>query len=116
MMDLLAWLLVGHMAGDFIFQTKWMADGKARRFAPLFVHAVVYTLCVWAVSLAAGGISPLAAALVFAAHLFIDRRDFVRWWCKYITRSDGCLWLTVVTDQSFHIMILAAAVLLTKYI
>ena len=112
MNDMLSWLFAGHMAGDFLFQNRWMAERKTTHFSALTVHAAIYTGAVWLASLPAGGLGPLGVLFVFAAHAVIDRRDITLWWCRHVTRSDGAQWLVIASDQALHAVVLALACLL----
>ena len=38
--------LIGHLMGDFLLQTGWMARQKKTRWAPLLAHALVYALAI----------------------------------------------------------------------
>jgi len=110
MNDMLSWLLIGHLAGDYLLQTRWMATRKTIGFPALAVHSAVYACSVWLASLAclpAGGLSFLSVFLVFVSHAVIDRRNLVLWWCRHVTRSDDSAWLVIMTDQTLHIVILA---------
>ncbi|AEG16305.1 hypothetical protein Desku_2793 [Desulfofundulus kuznetsovii DSM 6115] len=111
-MNLFSWLLVGHLIGDFLLQTRWMAEGKIRHWFPLVVHALVYTAAVYLSSLLAGGLSLPATALVFLAHLVLDRRLLVDFWARRITGTVDIPWLSVIIDQSWHVVVLAVATLL----
>jgi hypothetical protein len=111
-MNLFAWLLVGHLVGDFLLQTRWMAEGKTARWWPLLAHSTVYTGAVALLALPAGGLSWRGLALVFLAHLVLDRRRFVQFWVRRVTGAAGVPWLVIMTDQSWHIVVLAAATLL----
>jgi hypothetical protein len=109
-------LLVGHLVGDFLVQTNWMAREKTVRWSALLVHSAVYTACVAAAGELVGGMAPLAVALVFVSHAILDRRTFVRWWGRHVqgvTRVDD-QWLLIMTDQVWHVLVLVAAVVLTR--
>jgi len=97
---MLAWLIAGHLAGDFLFQNKWMAENKTKNFAALLVHSAVYTAAVWLASLPEGGLRLWCPAVIFAGHAALDNRKFVLWWCRYITKSEPVYYLAVMTDQS----------------
>lgn len=103
-------LLFGHLIGDFLLQTRWMADNKQKRMLPLVVHSLVYTLSVYGVSwlLMDEPIGMLATAIVFATHVALDQGLFIRFWAKHITRSDDpkLWWLKVIYDQIFHLFVL----------
>lgn len=111
-MNLFAWLLLGHLMGDFLLQTSWMAEKKAQQWIPLLVHCFIYTCLVALFALLDEGLSMPAIAVIFVGHVFIDRRIFVDYWAKHISRSPDNTWLKIVQDQSWHIIILAAATLL----
>lgn len=110
--ELLPWLLAGHMAGDYLVQTSWMANNKSSQWPPLLAHVVVYTACVYLFSLPAGGIGYWGLALIFIAHVILDHRRVVIWWVKTVCQADDLPWMAVVVDQSWHVVVLAAASLL----
>ena len=111
-MNLFTWMLVGHLAGDFLLQTSWMAERKVEEWAALLAHCFVYTSAIVFFALPAGGLSPSGIAAVFVGHAIIDRRKFVNLWAKYISRSPGNAWLKIVQDQVWHIIVMALATLL----
>lgn len=111
-MNLFTWLLIGHLVGDFLLQTNWMAARKTSSYAALLAHVTVYTLCVFTFALPAGGISYEAMAVVFATHAFLDRRWFVRFWTRALNGAEGAPWLNVVSDQCWHLLILALITLM----
>jgi len=105
-------LLLGHLIGDYLFQTSWMAVNKAKKWTPLIIHSLIYTLAVGVVAwLGFGGLSVWGILLVLASHIFLDRRTFVAWWVRTIMRSTGkeAGWLSIMADQVFHLIILAVA-------
>lgn len=105
-----AFLILGHLVGDYLFQTSWMAAYKSSKWLPLFVHSAVYTFFIaifaW---IGFGGLSVLGIAIVFIAHLILDQRSFVSWWVKNVMKATGkeAGWLSIVVDQIFHILVLA---------
>jgi len=108
-MILFNYLLIGHLIGDFLFQTNWMAMNKAKKWGPLLVHCVVYTIMVAVIAFTGGFILPFGAIiLIFISHIVLDRRSFVVWWVRQIMGTDDkkMNWLTIVVDQVFHIIIL----------
>lgn len=111
-MTLFDWLLIGHLVGDYLLQTRWMAERKASEWLPLLAHCAAYTAVVTLLALPAGGLSLPAAALVFCSHLLLDRRELVNFWAQKITRSENSGWLKIMLDQAWHVVILALATLL----
>ncbi len=113
-MNLFEALLIGHLVGDFLLQTGWMAREKTKSYPALVAHAAVYTATVTAASLLVGRISWAGIALLFVTHTILDRRTFVHWWgrrVQSITRPAD-QWLYLVTDQVFHMLVLVAVVFL----
>jgi len=107
-------LLVAHFVGDYLAQTEYEAMNKALgRFfnRALWSHCLKYTLSFvpvfWISSL-----HPAWLVLIFTSHLFLDRRWPIIWWRKHINHNSddsirATFWLTVMTDQIFHGLILA---------
>lgn len=114
-MSMFDYLLLGHLVGDFLLQTSWMAKHKATQWLPLLAHVSVYTAVIALFGLFAGGLSLPAIALVFFSHIALDRRRFIRFWVKRIQMTTGSesRWLTIVADQIFHLLFLALAIALT---
>jgi hypothetical protein len=90
-------LLAAHMAGDYLFQTDWMAREKFTNHEALFLHSLVYALCF--VPLCALGLNMAAPAFILVTHLVIDSR---RW-------ASGKAWPAkpILVDQSLHLIVLA---------
>lgn len=109
------YLLIGHLIGDFLLQTTWMAQNKSKKWLPLLVHVSVYTLVVGILGYASGGLSPAALALVFLSHVFLDRKTFVAFWVRKVQKvqNNEQPWLLIMADQIFHIIILAIAILMS---
>ena len=114
-MNLFAWLVVGHLVGDWLLQTDWMASRK--RLSPfnwaLFVHCVIYTLAIVAamrVALHLAGVGlPWyvgAVLLTFSSHWIVDASDLSHRWGRMIGQSDLEM-VRVVVDQTFHVLVLA---------
>lgn len=108
-MSLFDALVVGHLVGDFLAQTAWMADNKASRLGPLVVHSLVYTLFVGAAGRLEGGLPVWALPVLFVSHALLDQRAFVRFWVRTVqgVHREADVWLYVVADQAFHVLVLA---------
>ncbi|WP_246943902.1 DUF3307 domain-containing protein [Bacillus pinisoli] len=105
-------LLIGHLIGDFLFQTSWMAQYKATRWIPLLSHVTVYTIIVAIFGFLSGGISIWGIVIIFIGHIILDRKTFVTYWVENIQRAKGpgLGWLSIVTDQIFHLILLVIAI------
>lgn len=108
-------LLIGHLIGDFLLQTTWMAQHKAKRWLPLLMHVTVYTGVVSVFGFASGGLSWAAVALIFLSHVLLDRKTFVAFWVRRVQMvpNNEQPWLLIMADQIFHIIILAIAILMS---
>lgn len=111
-MGLFNWLLVGHFVGDFILQTRWMAEKKAKELIPLIVHSVVYTITLALFALLTNGLSWWGIGLIFFCHLILDQRAFIDFWAAKINGNTNIDWLKITLDQSWHILIIALATLI----
>ncbi|MEH6938157.1 DUF3307 domain-containing protein [Bacillus sp. JJ664] len=111
-MNQFEFLLIGHLIGDFLFQTNWMARNKSTKWFPLLTHVSVYTSVVVIIGWISGGLSIPAILMIYIGHIFLDRQRFVAFWVRTIQMADDKNkgWLTIVADQIFHIIILAFAV------
>lgn len=109
-MGIFSYLLVGHLVGDYLLQTNWMAVNKRTNWLALIVHSAVYTICITLALFIGSRDFPIAAILlVFVSHIFLDRHRFVAWWAKSIMSVDEkkAGWLLIMVDQTFHILLLA---------
>lgn len=115
-MSLFDLLILGHLVGDFLFQTGWMAKYKAKQWLPLLTHSAVYTVVVALFALLGGGLSFWGIAVIFIGHVILDRKTFVSFWVRTVQTATGseARWLSVVADQIFHVLLLAAAIFLTN--
>lgn len=113
-MSLFDWLLVGHLIGDFLFQTDNMAKHKPQDWRWMLGHLSLYMVTI-TIIIVAYGLShtlpvwlPIAAWLfVFGTHIILDRRSFTAWWMRLVKTSPSHPWLPIVVDQIFHVITLA---------
>lgn len=111
--------IIGHLVGDYLLQTDWMALNKKQRSFPCFVHAWIWTLSV---CLFAGWDTFSALLPLSIAHFIQDRTNLVSWWMRLkwknqseFMRTDqitagGLLrpglgpWSVIVVDNVWHIV------------
>ncbi|MBI5732582.1 DUF3307 domain-containing protein [Candidatus Jorgensenbacteria bacterium] len=111
-------LVMGHLVGDWIFQTEHQALNKAHgKFFnwPLIGHCLIYTACFIPI-FAWLNFSWWWLILIFSSHMFLDRRWPVVWWIKHIKRtSDNTItnnfWLVIAVDQVMHLLIITIIVI-----
>lgn len=116
-MNLFEVLFLAHLVGDYLFQTSWMAMNKAKHWGALLVHSAVYTLVLYIAANLIWAKQPLtlsAIALIFISHVVLDRRTFVAWWVRRIMTAPESSWLSIIADQTFHLLIIAWAIYLSS--
>ena len=89
MTDVFAKIVLGHLTGDYLLQSKAMALNKSKKgwrgFAWCVFHCVTYTA---AVSLFLWTVNPLTISLIFASHFVVDRWSLATVWLKFIRGRD----------------------------
>jgi Protein of unknown function (DUF3307) len=127
---LFVFALFGHLIGDYLLQSKWMALTKSVAgrdgVNACTVHVAIYTVAVCAM---VGTLSPVFAAAVFVPHWIIDRWSLASHWLRLIrgrTFEDALANTTqyrefdiaftaivyTVTDNTMHILCLWPALYL----
>lgn len=104
--------IIGHLVGDYLLQTDWMANNKKLRSWPCLVHCLIWTACVCIFA----GWGWLAAAFLLACHFAQDRTQLVRWWMTLrwkdqtgFTQAPCAPWSLIVVDNVWHVVQLWAA-------
>jgi len=110
-------LLMTHLAVDFLFQGKWEAMNKSKKWLPLFFHCTVYTVGFIPVFLIYK-INLIWLILLFVSHAILDRRKLEIWFLKNfkgVSKKDTpeSLWkmLLIGSDQILHILILVLIII-----
>lgn len=118
-------VILAHLVGDYLLQTRWMALEKTKRMMPAVVHGVVYTLPFLFITQ-----SWLALLVISGTHVVIDRYRLAKYfvWAKNRLgpkehRSEQVgqtgqdedpvwlsTWLLFITDNSLHLLINVAAI------
>ena len=93
--------MIGHILGDFYFQTDKIASEKDKNFKGVMTHAVEYTLSVLVVILPIINLHIFMLALYMSLlHFIIDTiKCFLLKW-KFVKKSDRLF----VYDQFMHII------------
>lgn len=118
MNDVLTCAIIGHIVGDYLVQTDWMALNKKKPgiegFFACLVHACIWTMCVmWF----AGWGRPFhfAESIAFLPlalpHFIQDRTNIVLWWMKLRWKDQAAFatgpcspWSIIVVDNVWHIV------------
>jgi hypothetical protein len=121
---------IAHLVGDYLLQSDWMATEKQNSWWPSIVHGAFYTLPFllltlnpWAWLIIGGTHSIIdhygfAKRIVWAKNLISPRRFWRPW--KECTRNGYpperpvhlTDWLTIITDNTLHIIINSATLVL----
>lgn len=111
--DSLACALVGHLVGDYLVQSDWMAHNKKKHALPCAIHCTLWTLSVctftgWWKSLP-------AVVFLFVTHFAQDRTSIILFWMTKINRQPEFVkppcapWSIIVVDNVWHIVALWVA-------
>lgn len=124
---ILVYAVLLHFVGDYLTQTSWMANEKVKRWWPAWVHATIYTLPFILLTT-----SIPALLTIQVTHAIIDHYRLAKhfiWlknrlspgphpsWAE--AKENGgfsketpvwmAIWLMIITDNTIHILINAAA-------
>jgi fatty acid desaturase len=82
---------VGHRIGDYLLQTDWQAQNKAKVAWERWKHCIVYSLAIAALMLISFNILTViwVFAMTFFEHYFIDSRKPIVWWKTTLERIVG---------------------------
>lgn len=113
-MNIFAWFILGHLLGDWLLQSDWMALGKRQGLITRagLAHYTVYTLSILVVLYLSNGIpltSPsllLISLIVFISHWLIDATNLVEVWMAVAGQRDQST-VRMMVDQTFHLLVLA---------
>ena len=107
--------IVGHLVGDYLLQTDWMALNKKKDAWPCAVHCMLWTLSV---GLFSGWIFSgvlWVMPFLFITHYLQDRTNIVIWWMLLPWKDQSAFatgpcspWSIIVVDNVWHIVTLYA--------
>lgn len=96
------YLIASHMAGDYLFQSKWMAANKLHNRFARAVHVLVYTACFVPVAIVYEKKPYLAISFLCYLAIFHYLTDSKRW-----RTSNPWPAMPILQDQSLHILQIA---------
>ena len=113
-MNAFAWLVIGHLVGDWLLQSDWMAQGKKLgMLKPAgLVHFMIYTATIMGAFWLSGvrGKPPALymalGAVVFLSHWLIDSTCLVERWMQFYRQSNLEV-VRLMVDQTLHLLVLA---------
>lgn len=101
-------IIVGHMIGDYLLQSDWMALNKKKSgingLIACIVHCLIWTVSVYAFCFRQVG-SVLVFILLFASHFVLDRTNIIKWYCN-ATRlmPNPAMWKIILCDNTLHFL------------
>ncbi len=114
-MNAFSWLLVGHMVGDWLLQSDWMAREKKQNFFSKagISHFILYTavvmMMIW---LFCGSGKSLVfylgvGSVIFVSHWLIDATTIVERWMQFYGQDSNRDFMRIIVDQTMHLLVLA---------
>ena len=118
-MNTFAWLVLGHLLGDWVLQNDWMAKGKRRQLLGMagLVHAAGYALTILGACWFSGcrGRQPTfylaLGGAIFLSHWLIDGTRLVERWMRLYRQTDLPV-VRLMVDQTLHVVVLVASMVL----
>ncbi len=104
-METLTLAFLGHLVGDYLLQTDWMAENKKYKTMPCLLHSALWAGSV--VFFTGWGFLPFVLLLV--AHFIQDRTYLIRDWMhlmgqdRFATGSYSP-WGMVIVDNTLHLL------------
>lgn len=114
-MNIFTWLFLGHLVGDWLLQSDWMARGKRQGIftAAGMVHFATYTAVMigilWLLGDQGVGQGLLVGSIIFISHWLIDATNLVQWWMRFYGQRDQAV-VRLMIDQTWHLVVLGLLV------
>ena len=108
-MNTLAFAIIGHMVGDYLLQSDYLAENKKKSSFVCAIHCLIWTLSVMTL---AGWWRWWVFPALFIPHFAQDRTGFVLWYmrtsgAKRFAEPPLAPWSLIVVDNTFHLLTLA---------
>lgn len=111
-----------HLLGDYIFQNDWMAQNKTKNSYVALLHATIYSLPFLLVCYSWWWL------LIWITHFLIDRFRLSVYWIKFVNWNWGStnfgykeqtppfmsIWLMIIIDNIFHLLINSGTIILNS--
>jgi hypothetical protein len=108
-LNTLSFAIIGHLVGDYLLQSDWMAEGKKRSSGICAIHCALWTGSVMAL---AGWWAWWVGPTLFITHFAQDRTQVILWFMRVTGKAGFATgpmapWSIVAVDNSFHLLTLA---------
>lgn len=104
MVGLFTWLLFLHWVGDFVCQTRWIADNKSKNYEALFLHVFIYGAILWLGLIVKFPITDVCRFVIinFIAHFIVDWITSKATRCALETKNMHLFFAILGFDQFAH--------------
>jgi hypothetical protein len=101
-------IILGHLIGDYLFQSDWMAINKKSKGIKGFIACLLHSL-IWTVSVYLFGFYSTHSILVFGllllSHFVLDRWNFVKWFLNtFKIMPNPTMWKIIIVDNTLHLL------------
>lgn len=103
-------IILGHMIGDYLLQSDWMALNKKSKNAKGLIACIVHCI-IWSVSVYMFTFwntkSLLIFVLLFLSHFVLDRTNLVKWYCNVThIMPNPTVWKIIIVDNTLHLLMI----------
>ena len=100
-------LLLGHLIGDYLLQSDWMALNKKKRgskgFLPCIIHCILWTLSVYIFTVGFK-VNITIFILLFLSHYILDRTNIVKYIINKTIMPNPTMWKIIIVDNTLHLL------------
>jgi hypothetical protein len=103
-------IILGHLIGDYLFQSDWTALNKNKKNLKLFLACLVHCI-IWTISMMVfiGSNNILLALGLFLSHILLDRTNLVVWYLnKFKIMPNPTMWKVIIVDNTLHLLMIYA--------
>lgn len=107
-------IILGHLVGDYLLQSDWMALNKKKvgveGWIPCLIHCLIWTISM---ILFIGKLNIILFLGLFLSHLILDRTNLVVWLLN-ATRimPNPATWKVIIVDNTLHLLMVYGLLIL----
>ncbi len=106
MVELIWWLVCAHFLGDFVLQSRWVAENKGSKWYVLLAHSITWAAPITVVLFLFGYFSIPVAVFLVVTHYIIDD-----WKCMLPME-----WKYIYLDQIMHFVSIGLVLVQSIYL
>lgn len=100
-------LLLGHLVGDYLLQSDWMALNKKKQgskgLLPCTIHCILWTLSVYLFTVGFR-VNIFTFTLLFLSHYILDRTNIVKFIIDKTIMPNPAVWKIIIVDNTLHLL------------